>query len=424
MTENKKAATPGWRKLLGPGLVAGAADDDPSGVATYSQAGAAFGYGLLWAVMLTTPLMLAVQLVSARIGRITGAGVVANARAHLPRGVAHGLVVLMLVANVANIAADLAAMGEALKLILQGSQRNYALAFGAAGLLAQILVPYRRYAGFLRWSTLALFTYVAAAFAVEIDWRAALRGALLPNVGWGREAMMMVVAVLGTTISPYLFVWQAAQEIEEMRVGHKGPLRDASARREMRRLRFDTGVGVILSNLVAFFIMLTTAATLNAHGVSGIDTAAQAAEALRPLAGDFAFFLFALGIIGTGLLAIPVLAGSAAYAVSDVIGGKFSLEAPFARAPGFYGIVIIATLLGAALDFTSIPPMQMLLWTAVLNGIIAPPFLFAMMIVSGNARAMGAHVSPKWLSALGWIATAAMTFAVLLLAISTFGFDL
>ncbi|KAF2988827.1 divalent metal cation transporter [Methylocystis sp. MJC1] len=422
MTEDKKAATTGWRKLLGPGLVAGAADDDPSGVATYSQAGAAFGYGLLWVVMLTTPLMLAVQLVSARIGRVTGAGVVANAREHLPRGVALGLVVLMLVANVANIAADLAAMGEALQLILQGGKRNYGLAIGAAGLLAQVIVPYRQYARFLRWSTLALFAYVAAAFAVEIDWPAALRGAFLPNAVWGRERMMMIVAVLGTTISPYLFVWQAAQEIEEMGVARKRPLRDASMRGELRRLRLDTGAGVVLSNLVAFFIMLTTAGTLNAHGVTDIETAAQAAEALRPLAGDFAFFLFALGIIGTGLLAIPVLAGSAAYAVSDVIGGSFSLEAPFTRAPGFYGIVIFATLLGAALDFTAIQPMQMLLWTALLNGIIAPPFLFAMMIVAGNERAMGAHVSPGWLAALGWIATAAMTLAVLSLAISISGF--
>ncbi len=425
MTDDKRAATKGWRKLLGPGLVAGAADDDPSGVATYSQAGAGFGYGLLWVVLMTTPLMFAVQLVSGRIGRVTGAGVVANARRHLPRGAALGLVVLMLVANIANIAADLAAMGEALQLILRGGERNLALVIGAAGLLAQVLVPYRRYAGFLRWSTLALFAYVAAAFTAKLDWSAALRGALLPSAGWSPDAMMMIVAVLGTTISPYLFVWQAAQEIEEMGVAHHDPLREASsARAELRRLHLDTGVGVFLSNLVAFFIMLTAAGALNAHGVTDIDTAAKAAEALRPLAGDFAFFLFALGIIGTGLLAIPVLAGSAAYAVSDVVGGGFSLEAPFVRAPGFYGILIFATLFGAALDFTSIPPMRMLLWTALLNGIIAPPFLFAMMSVAGNARAMGPHVSPRWLSALGWAATAAMTFAVLLLAISTFGFAL
>ncbi len=418
----KRKERGGWLRLLGPGLVTGAADDDPSGVATYSQAGAAFGYGLLWVVLLTTPLMLAVQLVSARIGRVTGAGVIANARLCLSRRAVAGLVILLLIANVANIAADLAAMGEALELALGGGQQDYVLAIGVAGLVAQVLAPYRLYAAFLRWTTLALFGYVAAAFAVDVDWRSAALGAISPTAPWTPQAMMMILAVLGTTISPYLFVWQAAQEIEEMGVRGRAPLRDAaSARSELRRLRLDTSLGVVLSNIVAFFIILTTAATLHAHGITDIDSSGKAAQALRPLAGDFAFLLFALGIVGTGLLAIPVLAGSAAYAVSEAFGGSFSLEAPFRTAPGFYGIVIVATLGGAALDFTPIEPMRLLIWTALMNGAIAPPFLAAMMIVASNREVMGAQVSPTWLKTLGWTATAAMTLAVLLLAFSMIG---
>lgn len=420
MLNGVKSRAGRWLNQLGPGLVTGAADDDPSGVATYSQAGARFGYSLLWAVMLTTPLMLAVQLVSARIGRITGAGVVANARRHLPKGAGQALVVLLLVANVANIAADLAAMGEALSLLLGGSEQRFALVVGAASLVAQVAIPYRRYAAFLRWSTLALFAYVATAFSVEVDWPRALRGAFWPAPEWSADSMMMLVAVLGTTISPYLFVWQAAQEIEEMRLADNAPLRESSRPEgELERMGIDTGIGVALSNLVAFFIILTTAATLNAHGVTDIETSARAAEALRPLAGDFAFALFSLGIIGTGLLAIPVLAGSAAYAVSELVGGNFSLEKPFTRAPGLYGILIFATLCGAAVDFWAIAPMKLLIWAALLNGLVAPPFLAAMMLVVSSSEAMGDHVAPRWLLALGWIATAAMSLAVAMLVLST-----
>jgi NRAMP (natural resistance-associated macrophage protein)-like metal ion transporter len=406
-------------RLLGPGLVTGAADDDPSGVATYAQAGAQFGYGLLWVMLVTTPLMLAAQLVSARIGRITGAGVVANVRRHLPRGAAAVLVLLLLVANVANIAADLAAMGEAAQLLFGGSDRLYALAMGAIGLAAQVLVPYRRYAGFLRWSTLALFAYVAAAFAVDVDWPAALRGAILPTIPGGAAAMTMVVAALGTTISPYLFVWQAAQEIEEMSLARRQPLRDGSLKDgELWRLRIDTGAGVLLSNLVAFFIILTTAATLHARGVTRIESAAAAAEALRPLAGDFAFALFAIGIIGAGLLAIPVLSGSAAYAVSELFDAGFSLETSFRHAPGLYGIIIFATFCGGALDFAGVGAIDLLIWTAFFNGLIAPPFLIAMMIVASSEEAMGTHVSPSWLRGLGWTAAVAMTLAVVMLGFS------
>ncbi len=422
MSFGVKLPVPRWVKLLGPGLVTGAADDDPSGVATYAQAGAAFGYGLLWVMLLTTPLMLAVQLASARIGRVTGAGVVANARLHLPRGVAQSLVVLLLLANVANIAADLAAMGEALELLIGGGrERKYALLVGVLSLTAQVLVPYRRYAAFLRWSTLALFAYVAAAFSVAVDWRDALRGALFPSGDWSREALMMIVAALGTTISPYLFIWQAAQEIEEMRLARRQPLKETQAGRdELLRLRVDTGVGVVLSNLVGFFIILTAAATLHAHGVTDIDSAAKAAGALRPLAGEFAFALFALGIVGTGLLAVPVLAGSAAYAVSEALGGDFSLEKPFRRAPGLYGIAIVATLGGVAIDFSPLAPMKLLIFTAALNGIIAPPFLTAMMLIVADRAAMGEHLAPAWLLSLGWIAVVAMSAAAVAFAVSAF----
>jgi NRAMP (natural resistance-associated macrophage protein)-like metal ion transporter len=409
-----------WLRLLGPGLVTGAADDDPSGVATYAQAGARFGYGLLWAVLFTTPLMLAVQLVSARIGRITGAGVVANVRSHLPRGVAHLLVGLLLVANVATIAADLAAVGEALALLLGGAEQRFALLTGAVSLAAQVFIPYRRYAAYLRWSTLALFAYVGAAFAASVDWPQALRAAVWPQMSWSRDSLMMLVAVLGTTISPYLFVWQAAQEIEEMALARKRPLREApNPGGEFKRLRIDTGAGVMLSNLVAFFIMLTTAAALHAHGVTDIETSAQAAQSLRPLAGDFAFVLFAVGIIGTGLLAIPVLAGSVAYSASELFGGGFSLEKSFGRSPGLYGILIAATIAGAAIDFWDIAAMKLLLGAALANGLIAPPFLAAMMALVSNPAAMGPHVAPHWLRALGWIATAAMTVAVVMLAVLT-----
>ena len=427
MAKNDTRAPRSWLARLGPGLITGAADDDPSGVATYAQAGAALGYGLLWTLMLARPLMFAVQLVAGRIGRVTGAGVVANARRHLPRWAAAALVLLLLGANVANIAADLAAMGEAAALLIGGSGKmgggamGFAAVFGVAGLLAQVLVPYRRYAAFLRWSTLALFTYIAAAFTVPVDWTKALAGALWPAAPLSVEALSMIVAVLGTTISPYLFVWQAAEEIEEMQLDRREPLSmRPEAGAEIDWLRFDTGVGVGLSNLVAFFIMLTAAATLNAGGVTRIDTAAQAAEALRPLAGDAAFLLFSLGIIGAGLLAIPVLAGSAAYAVSDFRGGDFSLEKPFRRAPGAYANVIAATLCGAGLDFAGASPMKLLFASAVVNGLIAPPFLFAMMFIVGNDVAMAPHVAPRWLKALGWTATAAMTLAVAMLGFSLF----
>ena len=402
-------------RLLGPGLVTGAADDDPSGIATYSQAGAQFGYGLLWTVFLTTPFMIVIQLVSARIGRVTGKGLTANIGRVAPRWLVILLVSLLVVANTFNIAADIAAMGEALSLVIGGLSHEHALIFAAASVLLQVFIPYRRYAPVLKFLTLTLFVYVATAFAVDIPWSKALAAALWPSATVTADYFLMVVAVLGTTISPYLFFWQASQEVEEMSQGkRRRPLRDLprGGASEIDRIAVDTAVGMIFSNAIAFFIILTTAAVLHAHGVSNIQTAAQAAEALRPLAGEMTFLLFALGIIGTGLLAIPVLAGSAAYGVAEVFGWPATLEAKAPDAVGFYGIIAAATIIGFGLDFTSIDPIKMLIWSAVLNGVVAVPIMAAMMMVVSNADVMGRFKGKPWLIGFGWAGTALMAVAV------------
>src|SRR5438128_3266142 len=333
-------------RLLGPGLVTGAADDDPSGIATYSQAGAQFGYGLLWTAFLTTPFMVAIQLVSAQIGRVTGKGLAANAMELAPRWIILGLVFLLVAANTFNIAADIAAMGESLSLVIGGLNHEHALIFAAASTLLQVFVPYHRYAPVLKFMTLTLFAYVATALTVTIPWSTALLATIWPKPTFNADYFLMVVAVLGTTISPYLFFWQASQEVEEMNQGNaRRPLRELTTGGypEIDRIKIDTIVGMIFSNAIAFFIILTTAAVLNAHGVTNINSAAQAAEALRPLAGNFTFLLFALGIIGTGMLAIPVLAGSAAYGVSEAFGWQATLEAKAPDAAGFYTITATAT---------------------------------------------------------------------------------
>src|SRR6202047_5281410 len=329
-------------RLLVPGLVTGAADDDPSGIATYSQAGAQFGYGLLWTVFLTTPFMIAIQLVSGQIGRVTGKGLAANVMALATRWLVLGLVFLLVAANTFNIAADIAAMGEALSLVIGGLSHEHALIFAAASVLLQVFVPYRRYAPVLKFMTLVLFLYVATAFTVNIPWGEALLAAVWPKPSIDPDYFLMLVAVLGTTISPYLFFWQAAQEVEEMNQGRiSRPLRELSkgGDPELHRIRIHTIVGMVFSNVIAFFIILTTAAVLNANGVTNINSATEAANALRPLAGDFTFFLFALGIIGTGMLAIPVLAGSAAYAVSETFGWHATLEAEGPAAGGFHSTI-------------------------------------------------------------------------------------
>lgn len=408
----------GWRilRVLGPGLVTGAADDDPSGIATYSQAGAQFGYGLLWTVFLTTPFMIAIQLVSARIGRVTGKGLAANVMKIAPRWIVLGLVCLLVGANTANIAADIAAMGEALSLVIGGLNHEHALIFAATSTLLQVFVPYRRYAPILKFLTLALFAYVATAFTVRIPWSTALLAAIWPKATVNADYFLMVVAVLGTTISPYLFFWQASQEIEEMNRGEiDPPLRELKhgTGPVLERIKIDTSIGMVLSNVIAFFIILTTATVLHSHGVTNINSATQAAEALRPLAGDFTFVLFALGIIGTGMLAIPVLAGSAAYGVSEVFGWRATLEAKPDEATGFYTIIAAATVIGFGLGFTGIDPIHMLVWSAVLNGVVAVPIMVMMMVIVSNTRLMGRFRARSWLIGLGWVGTALMALAVL-----------
>jgi NRAMP (natural resistance-associated macrophage protein)-like metal ion transporter len=407
-------------RQLGPGLITGAADDDPSGIATYSQAGAQFGFAVLWTVVFTLPLMAAIQIVSARIGYVTRKGLTANIKAAYPRWVALSVVALLVVANTLNLAADLAAMAEALRLLVGGSPHVYAVTFGLFCLVLQVFLPYQRYVRWLKWLTLALLAYVGVVFTLNLDWWQVLRGMVAPTLPKGaglHEFVLLIVAVFGTTISPYLFFWQAAQEMEDASADK--PHTGAEVRSHLRRIKFDTITGMTFSNLIAFCIILSTGATLHAAGITEIQTSAQAAEALRPIAGDFAFLLFGLGIIGTGLLAVPVLAGSAAYAVAEVFGWPGSLSLVLshkdAEGRGFYGVIAAATIGGVILCFTPMDPVKELFWSAVLNGIIAVPIMVVMMLLATNARVMEGHAIGPRLRRLGWLATAVMLLTVLLL---------
>jgi NRAMP (natural resistance-associated macrophage protein)-like metal ion transporter len=400
---------------LGPGLVTGAADDDPSGIATYSQAGAQFGFGMLWTVVLTYPLMTAVQLVSARIGRVTGCGLAANMREVMPGWAVMGLVVLLFIANTINIGADLAAMGEAAELVVGGGGHAFTVGFALLSLGLQLFIPYERYARWLKWLTLVLLSYVAVLFAVKLDWGRALTALVVPQFELNRASLTMVVAVFGTTISPYLFFWQSSQEVEEIEQDPKAePLIEAprQAKRELSRIRLDTFVGMAVSNLVALAIMLSTAATLHAAGHTNVTTAADAANALRPIAGPLAFALFSLGIIGTGLLAVPVLAGSAAYAFGESRGWTCGLENKPWEAVGFYSVIGAATLLGVGIGFSPLDPMRALVWSAIINGVVAVPVIAAMMWVASRRDQMGRFRAGHRLRALGWTATAVMALAV------------
>jgi NRAMP (natural resistance-associated macrophage protein)-like metal ion transporter len=402
-------------KKLGPGVITGAADDDPSGIATYSQAGAQAGFGLLWTVVLTWPLMVAVQSVSARIGRVTGRGLAGNMVQVFPRSIVTLLVLLLFVANTINLGADLAAMGAAARLMLGGgSVHLFTIAFAAFSLLAIVFVPYHRYVGLLKWFTFSLLAYVGVVFTVKIDWAAVATGAFVPKVELSGDALTLVVAVFGTTISPYLFFWQSSQEVEEEEADpDAGPLTEhpEQAARELNRIGWETWIGMAMSNLIAFFIILTTAVTLNANGQTDIQTAEQAAEALRPIAGDAAFFLFSLGLIGTGLLAVPVLAGSVAYAVGEARGWHIGLERPLNEARPFYVVIALAILVGVGLGFTPLDPIKALLWSAVANGVIVVPIMVAMMIMASRRSLMGRFTASRWQVVLGWAATAVMTAA-------------
>ena len=403
-------------QVLGPGLITGAADDDPSGIGTHSQIGAEFGYGLAWTFVLSFPLMVVIQEVAAEIGRVTGAGIARNLKRHYPRIVLWLMVSLLLVANVVNLGADLSAMGAALQLLAGGNAGLYTLMFGIICIVLEVGLSYPRYAAVLKWTTLSLFTYVGVVLVAHVPWPHALRSLVVPELQWNVAYATALVAILGTTISPYLFFWQASQEIEEQRRRHIKPLcitpKDAGP--ELKRIRIDTLVGMAFSTVVSLAIVFATAATLHASGVRDIATSSQAAEALRPIAGQFAFAMFAAGIIGTGLLAVPVLAGSAAYAVSEMAGKSGSLDAKPLDARLFYATIAVTTLAGASLNTVGIDPARALYWAAVVNGILAAPLMAVMMLIVRNPRAMGRLTVSRRTMVVGWAATAVMFAASLL----------
>ena len=401
---------------LGPGVITGAADDDPSGIGTHSQIGAQFGYGLSWTFTLTFPLLAVIQFVAAEIGRVTGRGIAANIRRHYPRPLLWTAVLLLLTANVINLGADLNAMGASLQMLIGGNVWLYTAIFGIISILFEVFMNYRSYASVLKWTTLSLFAYVGVAAVAHVPWGHALRSLVVPEFQWTSAYASGLVAILGTTISPYLFFWQAGQEIEEERRTHAKPLMVAptEAGPELKRIRDDTLIGMAFSTLVSVAIVFATAATLNAHGTTDIESAAQAAEALRPLAGDLAFALFSLGIIGTGLLAVPVLAGSAAYAITEMFGLTPSLDAKVRRARVFYGVIAATTLAGAALTSLGVNPIKALYWSAIVNGILAVPLMAIMMLIIRNPKAMGELRLSRTPTILGWSATAAMAAATVL----------
>ncbi len=407
---------------LGPGLITGAADDDPSGIGTYSQIGAQFGYGMSWTLLYSLPFMTVIQDVAAQIGAVTGRGIAANLRRHYPRPLLWAAVVLLLAANVINLGADLSAMGAVTQTLLGGQIVVYTIAFGLVCLLLETFLSYRRYSAVLKFTTLSLFAYVAVVFAVHVPWGQAIKEVLVPHIERTTAFPTGFVAILGTTISPYLFFWQAAQEIEEEKRSHSKPLyvSPAKAGPEMARIRQDTLVGMTFSNIIAIFIVFAAAATLNANGVTTIQTAAEAAEALRPVAGRFAYLLFALGIIGTGLLAVPVLAGSAAYAVSEMFGRPASLDSKPNRARLFYGTIATTTLAGALMQYAGVNPVRALYWSAVINGLLAAPLMALMMLIVTNPRAMGHLTLGPRQTILGWAATAVMVVASILFFVSLY----
>jgi Mn2+/Fe2+ NRAMP family transporter len=393
---------------LGPGLITGVADDDPSGIATYSQAGAQFGLNMLWTMPLAYPLMAAIQSICARIGRVTGKGLAANIKSTFPPIVLQGVVLLLLVANTLNIAADVAAMGEVGELVT-GFDRHLMTVFFVLGtLVLLVFVPYHRYVFFLKWLTLSLLAYAAVLFTVHVPWGQVALRTVCPRFTLNSDAATVVVGVFGTTISPYLFFWQASEEVEDMR--RAAPLvRNAfAAASELRRIQWDTWSGMFYSDITAYFIILATAVTLNVAGIRDINTAAQAASALRPLAGEFAYMLFALGILGVGLIGVPVLAGSGAYALCEAMGWKWGLERKPLDARAFYGVIAVSVLAGLIIQYSPISPMKALFWSAVINGVVAVPLMAVIIVLASKKSVMGAYTATRSLIILGWIATAVM----------------
>ena len=406
--------------VLGPGLVTGAADDDPSGVGTYSQVGAQFGYGMAWTMFFGFPLLASIQAICAQIGAVTGRGIAQNLRRHYPRPVLRAVVLMLVVANVINLGADLGAMAESLALLLPGPSLVYVLLFGVISVVLEVGMSYTSYSRVLKWTTLSLFAYVGVVFVSDVPLGEAVRSTLVPQFIFDKPHAMALVAIFGTTISPYLFFWQAAQEVEEQHRRHTKPLCVApkKAGPELKRIRTDTLIGMGFSHITALFIIVATAATLHAHGVTQIDSAAQAAEALRPIAGNLAFALFAAGIIGTGLLAVPVLAGSAAYGVSETFGWVEGLDRKPREAKAFYTVIALATLGGVALNLTGMDPMRALYWAAVVNGLLAPPLMVVTMLIAQNPKAMGHLTISKKLAFGGWVSTAVMFGVALVFVLS------
>jgi Mn2+/Fe2+ NRAMP family transporter len=396
---------------VGPGLITGAADDDPSGIATYSQAGAQFGLNMLWTMPLSFPLMAAIQSMCARIGRVTGKGLAANIKAAFPPAVLRSVVLLLLVANVLNIAADVAAMGEVAELVTSVDRHLMTVFFVFGTLLLQVFVPYHRYVHFLKWLTLSLLAYAAVLFTVHVPWAEVAVRTVRPRLVLNSDAATVVTGVFGTTISPYLFFWQASEEVEDMqRKQGAAPLVGdrRAARGELRRIRWDTWSGMFYSNVTAYFIILATAVTLSVAGVTDINTAAEAASALKPLAGDFAFLLFALGILGVGLIGVPVLAGSGAYALAESMGWREGLELKATDARGFYGVIAVSVLAGLVIQYSPISPMKALFWSAVINGVVAVPLMVVILVLASKKSVMGEFTATRSLITLGWIATILM----------------
>jgi NRAMP (natural resistance-associated macrophage protein)-like metal ion transporter len=401
---------------LGPGLITGASDDDPSGIGTYSQAGAQLGFSIGWTMLLSYPLMVAIQEISGRIGRITGHGIAGNVCRNYPAPVMWSLLALLFVANTINVAADLGAMGDAVRLLVGGPGAAYVVVFGAVSVLAQIFLDYKRYVGILKWLTLALFAYVVALAVVKVPWADALKGLLIPRIEWSSAFLTTLVAILGTTISPYLFIWQSSQEAEEQRIDpKKRPLKLDMKNKdaELRRIRIDTMVGMAFSNIIAIAIIITTASTLHLEGITDVQSSAQAAEALKPIAGQFAELIFALGIIGTGLLAVPVLAGSTAYAIGEGRKWPVGLARKPKRAIAFYSVLALSVALGVALNFTPLDPIRALYWSAVVNGVLAVPVMAILMSLVKKPKVMGKLVVKGWLYWLGWASTAVMALCII-----------
>lgn len=419
--------SPRWRRILrhplsqlGPGVITGVADDDPSGIATYSQAGAQYGFDMLWTMPLAYPLMSAVQVMCGRLGRVTGKGLSANIKTTFSPGLLRALVLLLLIANMLNIAADVAVMGEAAELVTGISQRWMTLAFVLATLGLQVFVPYHRYVKFLKWLTVSLLAYAGVLFTVHVPWGEVLRHTAWPRFRLDGSAATMVVGVFGTTISPYLFFWQASEEVEELRGAPSLIDAPSDAPAELSRISWDTWSGMAYSDLTAFFIMLATAVTLHAGGVTTIETAAQAASALRPIAGDFAFLLFALGILGVGMIGVPVLAGSAAYAMAEAMEWKGGLERKASDARGFYSVIAVCVLAALVIQFSPINPMRALFWSAVINGVVAVPLMIVLLLLVSRESVMGAFVAPRAIRWLGWGATLLMGAAAVVMIAAMF----